>query len=207
MFEKRSQMMKTKQAFEDSVITHLLFRFMAPVMESPLRHRFFDPVRTLKGAGLQSGQHVLEVGPGTGFFTIPAAELVGQEGRIYAIDLHPLAIEQVARKIQDAGLTNARLIMADALETGLASDCMDLVLLLGVIPSPTLPLSRLVPEMHRVLKPEGALAVWTGFPWWSSTCVAEGGLFAYMGRQNGVHSFRNCPPRAACKAPFTARSS
>jgi len=183
-------MMKTAETFEDSVIAHLLFRLMAPVMESSLRQRFFDPAKTLKGAGLQSGQHVLEVGPGTGYFTIAAAELVGEEGCVYAIDLHPLAIEQVARKIQDAGLTNARLIMADALETGLASDCMDLVLLFGVIPSPTLPLSRLLPEMHRVLKPEGALAVWTGFPWWSPTCITGRGLFAYMGRENGVHSFR-----------------
>ena len=98
------------------------------------------------------------------FFTISAAELVGNEGRVYAIDLHPLAIEQVAKKVRDASLTNVRLIKADALETGLAGDCIDLVLLFGVIPSPTLPLDRLLPEMYRLLKPEGVLAVWTAFP-------------------------------------------
>ena len=163
---------------------------MAPLMESPLRGRFFDPVRTLKGARIQSGQEVLEVGCGTGFFTIPAVELVGDEGRVYAIDPHPLAIEQVARKVRDAGLTNVRPINADATEAGLASDSIDLALLFGVIPSPTLPLDRLLPEIHRLLRSEGALAVWTAFPWWSPASLTKGGLFVYVGKESGVHNFR-----------------
>jgi ubiquinone/menaquinone biosynthesis C-methylase UbiE len=159
-------------------------------MESPLRRKFFDPVETLRGAGIRSGQDVLEVGCGTGFFTIPAADLVGDEGRVYAIDGHPLAIEHVVREVCDAHLTNVRLMMADAIKTGLAGDSIDLVLLFGVIPSPTLPLDRLLPEMHRVLRPEGALAVWTALPWWSPTSLISGGLFAYVGKENGVHNFR-----------------
>jgi demethylmenaquinone methyltransferase/2-methoxy-6-polyprenyl-1,4-benzoquinol methylase len=135
------------------------------------------------------GQEVLEVGCGTGFFTIPAAELVGDEGRVYAVDSHPLAIEQVAKKIRDAGLTNVRLIKADAIETGLASDCIDLVLLFGVIPSPTSPLGRLLPEMHRLLKPEGALAVWTAFPWWPPASLTKSGLFVYVGKESRVYTF------------------
>jgi len=182
--------MKSKAYFRDSPTTRFLFRVMALVMESRLRSRFFDPVRSLKGAGIQSGQEVLEVGCGTGFFTIPAAELVGDRGRVYAMDPHPLAIEQVARKVRDAGLTNVRLIMADATEAGLVSRSMDLALLFGVIPSPTLPLDRLLPEMHRLLRPEGGLAVWTAFPWWSPASLTRSGLFVYAGKERGVHNFR-----------------
>jgi SAM-dependent methyltransferase len=191
--------MKTRISFGDSPIAHFLFRLIAPVMESPLRRRFFDPVRTLKGARIQSGQEVLEVGCGTGFFTIPAAELVGDEGRVYAIDPHPLAIEQVASKVRDAGLTNVRPIKADATEAGLASGSIDLALLFGVIPSPTLPLDRLLPEMHRLLRSEGALAVWTVFPWWSPASLTRGGLFVYVGKESGVHNFRALPGRANCQ--------
>jgi ubiquinone/menaquinone biosynthesis C-methylase UbiE len=165
--------MKTRVCCGDSPTAHFLFRLLAPVMESPLRRRFFDPVRTLKGARIHSGQEVVEVGCGTGFFTIPAAELLGDEGRVYAIDSHPLAIEQVARKVRYAGLTNVRLIKADATEAGLASNSIDLALLFGVIPSPTLPLDQLLPEMHRLLRPEGTLAVWTAFPWWSSASLTR----------------------------------
>jgi demethylmenaquinone methyltransferase/2-methoxy-6-polyprenyl-1,4-benzoquinol methylase len=182
--------MKTRASFGDSRIARFLFKLIALVMESPLRRRFFEPARTLKGAGIQAGQDVLEVGCGTGFFTITAAELVGDEGRVCAIDPHPLAIEQVARKVRDAGLTNVRLIKSDAIEAGLADDSFDLALLLGVIPSPTLTLDRLLSEMHRLLRSDGALAVWTALPWWSPASVTRSGLFFHIRKESGVHTFR-----------------
>jgi SAM-dependent methyltransferase len=188
--EKWSQGMKKESSFMDSRAAHLLFRLMAWVMENPWRYRFFDPGRTLEAAGIQSGQEVLEIGCGTGFFTIPAAELVGDEGRVYAMDPHPLAIEKVKRKLLDAGLTNVKLIKGDATEAGLASGCMDLVLLFGVIPSPTIPLDRLLHEIHRLLRAEGALAVWTAVPWWSPASLTRSGLFVHMGKESGVHCYR-----------------
>jgi ubiquinone/menaquinone biosynthesis C-methylase UbiE len=173
---------------------HFLFKLIAPligaVMESPLRRRFNDPVKTLKAAGVQPGQEVLEVGCGTGFFTISAAELVGNAGQIHAIDIYPPAIERVAKKVQDAGATNVRLARANALETGLPSCSFDVILLLGVIPSPTLPLDRLLPEMHRLLKPDGTLAVWTAFPWWSPPPLLRDGLFAYERKEEKVYRLR-----------------
>lgn len=187
---KNLQKMKAKGFWGDSRIAHFLFRVIALVMESPLRRRFFDPINALKASGIQSGQKVLEVGCGTGFFTIPAAMLVGDKGRVYAIDPHPLAIEQVARKLQAADRDNVRLIKTDATVLGLVSGTMDLVLLFGVIPSPTLPLHRLLPELHRVLKQEGGLAVWTALPWWSPVSLTRNGLFTYTGGKSGVHTFR-----------------
>ena len=184
------QAMRSKVYVTDSPAARFLFRVVALVMESRLRHRFFDPVRSLKGAGIHSGQEVLEVGCGTGFFTIPAGALVGDSGRIYAIDPQPLAIKGVAKKVRDAGLTNIRLIRTDATEAGLARSSIDLVLLFGVIPSPTLPLDRLLPETHRLLRSAGSLSVWTLFPWWSPASLARGGLFVYVGKKSGVHNFR-----------------
>jgi demethylmenaquinone methyltransferase/2-methoxy-6-polyprenyl-1,4-benzoquinol methylase len=163
---------------------------MAPVMESSLRHRLSDPVTTLRGAGVRPGQKLLEVGCGTGFFTLHAAALVGDAGHMYALDVHPLAIEQVENKIRDAGVANVSLIKADATRTGLADGCIDVVLLLGVIPSPTLPLPRLLPEMIRLLKPQGTMAVWTAFPWWLPQSMTRCGLFTYAGKASGVHTFR-----------------
>ena len=107
-----------------------------------------------------------------------------------AIEPHPLAIKHVSKKVQDAGLTNVRLIKSDATHCGLANSMIDLVLLYGVIPSPTLPLDRLLPEMHHVLKSKGMLAVWTAFPWWPPSSLTKHELFAYIGKEKGVHTFR-----------------
>jgi len=174
----------------DSPAAHILLRSIGVVMESRFRHGFFDPVRILKAAGIRPGQEVLEVGCGTGFFTIPAAKLAGDGGCIYALDPQRLAIEQVAGKVRDARLTNVRPIRSDATEAGLVTDSMDLILLFGLIPSPTLPLDRLLPETYRVLRSKGTLAVWTAFPWWSPAPVTKSGLFVYAGRRSGIHSFR-----------------
>jgi len=185
--------MNTKPFENYSIITRLLFRLMHPfmsvVMESPLRRKLNDPVRTLKGAGIQSGQQVLEVGCGTGYFTISAAKLVGDEGLIHAIDIYPPSIECVAKKVEDAHVTNVKVTNADAMDNGLPGNSFDLVLLFGVLPAPVLTLDRLLLEMHRVLKQGGGLAIWSMVPFWSTAPVARSKLFKYRGKENGVHNF------------------
>jgi ubiquinone/menaquinone biosynthesis C-methylase UbiE len=47
---------------------------------------FVNPYNRLSTAGLKPGRNVLEVGCGPGFFTIPAAKIVGDEGFVYALD-------------------------------------------------------------------------------------------------------------------------
>jgi protein-L-isoaspartate O-methyltransferase len=53
-------------------------KIMACVMESRLRYRFFSPMKILQGVEIQSGQTVLEIGCGTGYFTIPTAKFLGE---------------------------------------------------------------------------------------------------------------------------------
>ena len=160
-------------------------------MESRLRKWLMNPLKTLQGAGIRSGQSVLEVGCGTGFFTIPAAELIGDQGCLVAMDALSDYTKRVIKKVQAAGLDNVRVVMRDALATGLDSASMDKVLLFGVLPFPFLPLNRLLPEMHRVLKTEGTLAVWM-FPvsGWVPKAILQSGLFTYISKKNGVYNYR-----------------
>jgi demethylmenaquinone methyltransferase/2-methoxy-6-polyprenyl-1,4-benzoquinol methylase len=174
----------------NSKILNLLFKPAGVMMESRLRKWFMNPVKTLRGAGIEPGQTVLEVGCGTGFFTIPAAKLIGDQGCLVAMDALSDYTKRVSKKVQSAGLKNVRVLKRDALDTGLDAASIDKVLLFGVIPFPFLPLNRLLPEMYRVIKPEGSLAVWL-FPvaGWVPKSILQSGLFTYVSKRNGVYNY------------------
>jgi len=178
--------MKT-EAFANSKIGQLFIRVIAAAMESRFRYRFFGPMKILQGTEIRPGQRVFEVGCGTGFFTIPAARLIGEHGFLVAMDVLPVSIEAVSKKVQTANLKNVRVVKGDAMNTMLDAESMDAVLLFGVIPAPMLPLNRLLPEMHRILKPGGTMAVWP--PSWVGKSILKSGLFAYSGKRNNVTNY------------------
>ena len=133
------------------------FRIISLMHDNPLLPIFRNPYKLLRAAGLKSGQKVLEVGCGPGFFTIPAAKIVGKEGFVYAVDAHPLAIERVKEKIKKEGIKNIKSILANASDTGLPDRSIDLAFLFGLryIAGG---LENVISEIHRVLKPGGVLS-------------------------------------------------
>jgi len=179
----------------NSKILNLFFKPAGAMMGSKLRQWLSDPVKTLQGADIKPGQTVLEVGCGTGFFTIPAAQLIGDQGSLVAMDVSSGFIEQVSKKVQLADLKNVRIVKRDALDTGLDTASIDKVLLFGVIPFPLLPLNRLLPEMYRILKSEGTLVMWLFPPvvhFWVPKSILRSGLFTYINKRNGVYNYKRC---------------
>ena len=186
--------MKTED-LGNSKILNLIFKPAGVLMGSKVRQWIFDPFKTLRGADIQSGQAILEVQSFSRFFTIPAAKLIGDQGCLVAMDVSSGFIEQLSKKVQNADLKNVRIVKRDALDTGLDTASIDKVLLFGVIPFPLLPLNRLLPEMHRVLKPEGTLVVWLFPPvvhFWVPKSILRSGLFTYMNKRNGVYNYKRC---------------
>jgi ubiquinone/menaquinone biosynthesis C-methylase UbiE len=119
---------------------------------------FVNPFDRLIAAKLEQGQRVLEVGCGPGYFTIPAAEIVGAKGHVNALDINPAAVEYVRRKIKRQGKKNIEVMLADAGATGLPESSVDVALLFGIIHAfPNL--DEVLTEMHRVLKPDGKLSI------------------------------------------------
>ena len=58
------------------------FRFMSFYFH--FRDYFSPPTKTLKRIGIQAGVNVLDFGAGSGSYSIPAAQLVGPTGKVYA---------------------------------------------------------------------------------------------------------------------------
>lgn len=180
------------ETFARSTIGKVFIRLLAKAMESRFRYRFFNPIKILQGVDNLNGQDVLEIGCGTGFFTLPAARLIGDQGFLVAMDILSESVELVSNKVQAAKLPNVLVVKGDALNMKLDTESFDTVISFGVIPAPMLPLNRLLNEIHRVLKPEGVLAVWPPIPGWLPQSVLKSGLFTGTSKRNGVYNFRRC---------------
>ncbi len=179
--------MKNKVLSGESRIGNILFRKMLSWLESPARSGFGDAETLLAASGLKSGQRVLEVGCGSGYFTPIISQLVGKDGSVDAIDMHPAALEVTQKKIEELRLSNARVTGADAHATAFPDESFDAVILFGVVPAPVISEPRLASELHRVLKPGGTLAVWTLSPFWSPRVLMKHAPFGSAGCARKVH--------------------
>lgn len=120
-----------------------------------VREIFKKPERTLREMKIQKGQTVLDYGCGIGSFTIPASKIVGDNGIVYALDIHPLTIKTIEKKIKRKEISNIKTIISGR-DTGLPDESVDIVLLYDVLQM-IRDKKKLLEELHRVLKSDGSL--------------------------------------------------
>ena len=73
--------------------------------DNPLRRLIHNPEAIL-GSFVRSGDTVLDVGPGMGYFTIPLAGLVGPSGRVIAADIQQKMLDALLRKARRRGVAD-----------------------------------------------------------------------------------------------------
>jgi ubiquinone/menaquinone biosynthesis C-methylase UbiE len=106
----------------------------------------------------EPGERLLEIGPGTGYYTLDMAEWVGPSGTVEIFDLQQEFLDHVSGRAAERGLQNVVPTQGDATALPFADASIDAVALtavLGEIPDPVAALR----EIRRVLKPGGRLVV------------------------------------------------
>jgi len=132
------------------------FNFKAMSFMFKLRDLVMRPKDLLKEGEIKPGFRVLDYGCGPGGYLLPLAELVGNSGKIYALDIHPSAIHSVQNIIAKNKLTNVDTILSDC-KTGLPDNSIDVVLLYDTFHDLNNP-DQILRELHRILKQEGILS-------------------------------------------------
>jgi len=112
--------------------------------------------KVLSEVGIQPGFTVLDYGCGPGSYILPAWRLIGESGKLYALDMHPLAVATVRRLVTQKKLANVETIHSDG-NTGLPDSSVDVVLLYDTFHA-LRDQQGVLRELYRILKPEGILS-------------------------------------------------
>jgi ubiquinone/menaquinone biosynthesis C-methylase UbiE len=132
-------------------------------LDSPWRRTALPPGETLLQLGLNETGNLADIGCGIGYFAIPAAEIVGPEHKVFAIDPSTEMLEAAAARGREAGVSNISFIHSDPEDFKMPSDSVEFALLANVfheIPQK----ETFVRLVWDILKPCGKLMLveWNG---------------------------------------------
>jgi len=120
------------------------------------RIKELKPLELLRDiAGIKTGYTCVDFGSGTGTFALPMTELVGDEGKVFAIDNSDLMFTHIRAKNPPSNLI---LINSDVNKTGLSDGIADICLLAFILHEVKTP-DHLITETHRLLKPGGRIVI------------------------------------------------
>jgi len=127
-------------------------------LDDPARRAWLPPAEVLAAMALHSGEAIADVGAGTGYFTLPLAQVVGPQGRVYAVDAQEEMLSLLRQKLDEFTLSIIELIHAEADNTGLPASCCDLVFAANVWHEFD-DHAAVLREFARVLKADGRIAI------------------------------------------------
>jgi ubiquinone/menaquinone biosynthesis C-methylase UbiE len=135
-------------------IPDVSYRIMASIIRG--HEVLFNFSQRLDQFGIQEGYHVIDYGCGPGRYVTKASTLIGPTGKVYTVDIHPLAIRDVEKLIKRKGLKNVKAVLVKGYSCPLSDNIADLIYVLDAFHMIHDPVTFLN-EIHRLLKKSGYL--------------------------------------------------
>jgi ubiquinone/menaquinone biosynthesis C-methylase UbiE len=135
--------------------------FIGAALDSWHRRKMEPPREVIERSGIKPGMQVLEIGCGSGAFTVDVARAVGETGKVYGLDIEEKMLAQLKKKLsrpENSDIKNIEMVNKSAYELPFEDGSMDVVYMVTVfqeIPDK----NRSLAEIKRVLKPGGILAI------------------------------------------------
>ena len=127
------------------------------LLESERRVENLQIDRVVDTLKIKPGQHVADIGAGSGLFTRPIARKTGQTGTVYAIDIDPELLKHVEKTARDEKLSNVRTIMA-AEDDPRIPEPVDLIVIIDTLHHIKNQATYLK-SLRRYLRPAGRIAI------------------------------------------------
>ena len=141
------------------LMPNLAFRMMN--LHWKITDVFSSPAKKLNHFNIQPGWTVIDYGCGPGRYLKRASQMVGPEGKVFAVDVHELAIRCAMKKKAKNQLKNLEVVQAIEYFAPIQENTANMILVLDVfhmISNPKLFLE----ELHRLVKPGGKLILEDG---------------------------------------------
>ena len=124
--------------------------------------KFVDPERVLFAAGLGKGQNFADFGSGSGFYTMGAAKIVGEQGNVYSVDVLESALDHIVAEARLKGLKNIKTLQCDLEQSAacklVPAGSVDMVLFANITHQ-IKNSNNLFGEAYRLLKTGGKLVI------------------------------------------------
>ena len=124
--------------------------------------KFLDPERVLFAAGLATGQTFADLGAGSGFYSLAAGKISGEQGLVYSVDILESALDHVSAEARLKGLRNIKTLLCDLEQVNscqqIPTGTVDMVLFANIVHQIKHP-ANLFDEAYRLLKTGGKLIV------------------------------------------------
>lgn len=117
---------------------------------------FHTPQNKIAKFDINESDVVVDYGCGPGRYVKKASELVGKTGKVYAVDIHKMAIQYVDREIEKYKLENVESCLVQNGTTGIEDNSADVIFALDMFHHVD-ETEEFFLELHRIIKPEGIL--------------------------------------------------
>jgi len=123
----------------------------------PFRNIFLSPKKLIQRLDLRDNHHVLEIGPGPGYFSTHVAKML-KSGNLVLLDIQQEMLDYAKKRLDKKGLTNVDYTLTDGDSLNLESNAFDRVFMVSVIGEVNNK-DGYLKEIHRVLKEDGILSI------------------------------------------------
>lgn len=130
----------------------------APWLIRDSRQREEDCERMLANLGVKEGMTVCDMGCGNGFYSLQLATMVGDAGRVLAVDVQPEMLKLLRERMEKHGIDNVTPILGSFHNPYLPAEQVDLILCVDVYHEFSHP-EHMLSAMRDSLKPDGVIVL------------------------------------------------